>query len=62
MQTRHASGDLDVRVEHVKGRQFRWFNVFMVVVMSLGSLGYGLSASIIGTTLSALNFSMAVFK
>ncbi|KAK5019535.1 MFS transporter [Cryomyces antarcticus] len=33
-------------------RQFNWFNLFMVVCMSFGSMSYGYSASIIATTLS----------
>ncbi|KEZ41756.1 hypothetical protein SAPIO_CDS6731 [Scedosporium apiospermum] len=52
MRTRHASADPDIQIEHSKTRQFRWFNVMMIIAMSLGSLGYGCSASIMGTTMA----------
>lgn len=41
----------EARAEHVQGRQFKAINVFLIIVMAAGSVGYGLSASIISTTL-----------
>jgi len=35
-------------------RQFNWYNVFMVVVMSLGTFAFGYSTAIIGPTLGML--------
>jgi sugar porter (SP) family MFS transporter len=43
-------------LRHISRRQFRAYNVFMVLVMSLGSMGYGYSASIIATTLAQPSF------
>ena len=37
-------------------RQFNFFNLFMVICMSFGSMTYGYSASIIGTTLAQPTF------
>ncbi|KFY90897.1 hypothetical protein V501_01907 [Pseudogymnoascus sp. VKM F-4519 (FW-2642)] len=52
LTTRHAVGVAHVQMKHTSGRQYRWSNVFFIMVMSLGSLGYGLSTAIIGTTLA----------
>jgi hypothetical protein len=49
--THHAGVVSHVQIEHVEGRQFKWSNVFFIMVMSLGSMGYGLSTAIISTTL-----------
>ena len=40
-----------MEAHHTSRRQFRLYNVFMVLAMSFGSMGYGYSASIIATTL-----------
>ena len=39
-------------LHHASGRQFRIYNVLMVLLMSAGSMSYGYSASIIATTLA----------
>lgn len=36
---------------HSDKRQFRWINIVYILVMSLGSIAYGYSASVISTTL-----------
>lgn len=36
---------------HVKGRQFRTYNILVVLAMSFASIAMGFSASIIATTL-----------
>ena len=41
---------------HSTKRQFRWYNVFIILFMSLGSIEYGYSASIIATTLAQPSF------
>lgn len=43
-------------VGHTKGRQFRWINVALTLVMGLGSITYGYSASVISTTLIQPSF------
>jgi hypothetical protein len=44
-----------VPVQHViNKRQFNWYNVLLVIVMSLGALTYGYSTAIIGPTLGLL--------
>lgn len=43
-------------LEHSNKRQFRWYNVFIILFMSLGSIEYGYSASIIATTLAQPSF------
>lgn len=45
-----------LRVEHSKARQFRAYNIFVILLMSLGSIGYGYNASIIATTLAQPTF------
>jgi sugar porter (SP) family MFS transporter len=42
--------------EHSNSRQFRPYNIFMILLMSLGSIGYGYNASIIATTLAQPSF------
>ncbi|KAK5017023.1 hypothetical protein LTR60_002122, partial [Cryomyces antarcticus] len=37
-------------------REFNFYNLFMVLAMSFGSMGYGYSASIIATTLAQPTF------
>lgn len=45
----------EIQAHHVTNeRQFNWYNVFMVVAMSLGTLAYGYSTAIIGPTLGTL--------
>ena len=44
-QVEHASAG------HVKGRQFRPYNILVVLAMSFASIAMGFSASIIATTL-----------
>lgn len=39
---------------HTSRRQFRIYNVIMVLAMSFGSMGYGYSASITATTLGMM--------
>ena len=46
----------DLRQSSRQLRQFRAFNVCMVLVMSLGSIGFGYSLSIIATTLAQPSF------
>lgn len=41
---------------HSDGQQFRSYNIIMVLLMSLGSIEYGYSASIIATTLAQPSF------
>ncbi|KAK7883526.1 hypothetical protein LTR67_011102 [Exophiala xenobiotica] len=48
--------DNPIHIEHVHGRQFRVYNVLMVLLMSFGSMSYGYSASIIATTLAQPSF------
>ncbi|KIX07217.1 uncharacterized protein Z518_01870 [Rhinocladiella mackenziei CBS 650.93] len=48
-------------LQHSKQRQFRFYNVLMVVLMSFGSIEYGCSASIIATTLAQPSF-ISYFK
>ncbi|KIW55829.1 hypothetical protein PV05_04548 [Exophiala xenobiotica] len=43
-------------LQHSTARQFRWYNVLMVLLMSLGSIEYGYNASIISTTLAQPSF------
>ncbi|KAK5051910.1 hypothetical protein LTR84_002713 [Exophiala bonariae] len=43
-------------VEHSKARQFRAYNILVILLMSLGSIGYGYNASIIATTLAQPTF------
>ena len=44
-----------MQAQHVTNRrQFNWYNVLMVIVMSLGALSYGYSTAIIGPTLGSL--------
>lgn len=43
-------------VEHVSGRQFRFYNVLMIVAMGLGSVSYGYSAGVISQTLGQPSF------
>lgn len=44
-------------MEHVKGRQFRWYNVIVVVIMSLGGTTiFGYTSSVIGMTLAQPTF------
>jgi sugar porter (SP) family MFS transporter len=43
-------------IRHSNKRQFRWYNVFIILFMSLGSIEYGYSASIIATTLAQPSF------
>jgi hypothetical protein len=50
-QTRLVGDIPIVRAEHIKGRQFKTINVILIIIMASGSIGYGLSASIISTTL-----------
>lgn len=50
-KVQHSDGQ-----QHYAGRQFRAYNVLMVALMSLGSMGYGYSASIIATTLAQPSF------
>nr|OQO28618.1 hypothetical protein B0A51_03335 [Rachicladosporium sp. CCFEE 5018] len=45
-----------VRKDTHGARQFNYFNLFMVIAMSFGSMTYGYSASIIGTTLGQPSF------
>lgn len=45
-----------VSFQHSTTRQFRWYNVFIILFMSLGSIEYGYSASIIATTLAQPSF------
>ncbi|RVX66729.1 hypothetical protein B0A52_08922 [Exophiala mesophila] len=47
----------DADGQHFEGRQFRPYNVLMVALMSLGSVGYGYNASIIATTLAQPSFN-----
>ena len=42
--------------EHSSKRQFRWYNVFIILYMALGSIEFGYSASIIATTLAQPSF------
>ncbi|KAJ9633841.1 hypothetical protein H2204_006626 [Knufia peltigerae] len=42
--------------EHVKQRQFRFYNVLVTALMATGSFGAGYAASIIGTTLAQPSF------
>ncbi len=50
-----------VPTQHViDKRQFNWYNVLLVVVMSLGALTYGYSTAIIGPTLGLLNISKKI--
>lgn len=42
--------------QHSTRRQFRYYNVWVSFLMSLGSFGYGFSASIIATTLAQPSF------
>lgn len=48
--------DNSIHIEHTRGRQFRIYNVLMVLLMSAGSMSYGYSASIIATTLAQPTF------
>jgi hypothetical protein len=41
----------EVRVKHTKKRQFKLYNVLVILAMSFASIGMGYSASIIATTL-----------
>jgi sugar porter (SP) family MFS transporter len=41
---------------HFQIRQFRAYNIYMVLVMCIGSIGYGYSLSIIATTLAQPSF------
>ena len=42
----------EAHAQHVVNkRQFNWYNVLMVIVMSLGTLAYGYSTAVIGPTL-----------
>ena len=43
-------------IDHSKERQFRWINVTMTLVMGLGSITYGYSASVISTALIQPSF------
>lgn len=45
-----------IEFEHSKSRQFRPYNILMILLMSLGSIGYGYNASIIATTLAQPSF------
>jgi MFS family permease len=45
-----------IHIQHTRGRQFRIYNVLMVLLMSAGSMSYGYSASIIATTLAQPTF------
>ena len=38
----------------VNKRQFNWYNVLMVVAMSMGAFGYGYTNAVIGPTLGEL--------
>ena len=50
-----------VPTQHViDKRQFNWYNVLLVIVMSLGALTYGYSTAIIGPTLGLLNISKKI--
>ena len=40
----------EVHVAHVKHRQFRLYNVLVILAMAFGSMAMGYSASIIATT------------
>lgn len=46
---------------HVSGRQFRFYNVLMIVAMGLGSVSYGYSAGVISQTLGQPSF-ISYFK
>lgn len=50
----NAHGPLDM--QHSTKRQFKWYNVFMILFMAFGSIEYGYSASIIATTLVQPSF------
>lgn len=54
-------GENAIHIEHARGRQFRIYNVLMVLLMSAGSMSYGYSASIIATTLAQPTF-LAYFQ
>lgn len=45
-----------LELQHSSKRQFQWYNVLMVLLMSLGSIEYGYNASIIATTLAQPSF------
>lgn len=44
------------RAGHLKGRQFRPYNIVVVLAMSFASIAMGYSASIIATTLGKIVF------
>jgi len=47
----------NIHAEHVTNkRQFNWYNVLMVIVMSFGALAYGYSTAIIGPTLGKFSW------
>lgn len=41
---------------HVKGRQFRLYNILMILAMGFGSVSYGYSAGVISQTLGQPSF------
>lgn len=48
--------DNPVHIQHTRGRQFRLYNVLMVLLMSAVSMSYGYSTFIIATTLAQPTF------
>lgn len=48
-------GEIHSESRHVANkRQFNWYNVLMVVAMSMGAFGYGYTNAVIGPTLGEL--------
>ncbi|KAK5311535.1 hypothetical protein LTR93_011688 [Exophiala xenobiotica] len=46
-----------VAMEHQKGRQYRWYNVIVVIMMSLGATAtYGYTSNVVGMTLAQPTF------
>lgn len=56
IMTQTQSVGVGDHVDHSKGRQFRWINVVLILIMGMGSIAYGYSASVISTTLVQPSF------
>jgi hypothetical protein len=51
-----ANGTMQHELGSPKGRQFRSYNIVVILAMSFGSIAMGYSGSIIGSTLAQHSF------
>jgi MFS family permease len=57
----HTEEIVPATFQHTSKRQFRWYNVFIILFMALGSIEFGYASSIIATTLAQPSF-ISYFK